>query len=167
MEILKKIWSARTAAPAAANASAIDDILNDDESPSKIGELWEFVKNTATFKVAMKLEGEVKHIFETTDIEKLIANPDPSTNVHLKNLIDKFQRLLKSKIESGYINQVQLQADVEQLKAKVIAMFGNVFDGMIGTPEAINPSHVLLRSTPAARHQRMLARLQAKVKNRK
>jgi hypothetical protein len=57
--------------------------------------------------------------------------------------------------------------DIEAIKVKVQAAFGDMFNDMLGGRKADVPAQVLLDNSPEARRARMVARLRRKVGERK
>ena len=85
----------------------------------------------------------------------------------MKKVIGKIQGLIQEKLKRGEFTQQQLQSEIEGIKAKVVSMFGNVFNEALGGTRSELPPAVLLGNSPEARRQRMLARLQKKQRDRK
>jgi hypothetical protein len=80
----------------------------------------------------------------------------------MKNIINKVQNKIQTKIQHGQFTQQQLVGEVEGIKAKIQSLFGNVINEMLGGRRADVPSSVLVANSPEARRQRMIARLQRK-----
>lgn len=158
-------------ADATARQAEIDKILDDEETPSKFKEVLNFIMETRTCRLGLKL---VENLAETLDMETELADLFTQPNVLdeikkgeenpvIKKLVGKVRLFMQEKMRNGVINQHQITVDVEQIKAKVIQTFGQVF-GLVAGEETKAKSAVLIGNSPEARRQRMIARMQAKQK---
>jgi hypothetical protein len=144
----------------------ISKILADEKSEGKLMELIEFVMNTRMCKTFMKIIEE----FDMSDLElnledpahlmETLKNPEHPA---IKKIAQKFQRILQEKFKRGEFTQEQMNREIETVKAKVVSIFGNVFNDALGARRGTVPAEVLMGNSPEARRQRMLARLQKKV----
>jgi len=159
--LVKNIWNAR-----GQENDEISKVLNDEASQSKFEEIIEFVLNTRLVKI-------FKNLMETIDISEfeiniespeqvieMIKNPE---NPVVKKMMDKIQGIIQDKVKRGEINQQIITQEVETIKAKVIGLFGNIFNDALGGRHADVPATVLMGNTPEARRQRMIARMQRKL----
>ena len=162
--LIKNIWNA-----SGQENDEVTKILNDEESESKFQEIIQFVLNSRIAKI-------FKNLMETIDISEfdlnietpeqvieLLKNPE---NPLVKKMMDKIQGTIQDKIKRGEINQNTIIEEVEAIKAKVMSMFGNIFNDALGGRKADVSSSVMLGNSPEARRQRMLARLQRKVREK-
>lgn len=159
--LVKNIWNA-----SGQENDEISKVLNDEASQSKFEEIIEFVLNTRLVKI-------FKNLMETIDISEfelniespeqvieMIKNPE---NPVVKKMMDKIQGIIQDKVKRGEINQQIITQEVETIKAKVISLFGNIFNDALGGRHADVPAAVLMGNTPEARRQRMIARMQRKL----
>jgi len=149
----------------------IDKILNDDQTESKINELIEFLKETRLAKFAMEvferlditdIEDDIQKMTKLTpqEIAEIIKNQDHPL---VKKIMQKFQNILKEHAQKGSFTQSMMIAEIENIKRKVVKLFGNVFEDMLGMKGGgTNSSEALMGNTPEARRQRMIARMQKK-----
>ena len=74
---------------------------------------------------------------------------------------------IKDKIRHGEFTQQTIMMEIEAIKAKVMGLFGNVFNDAIGGRRQGNvPSATMLGNSPEARRQRMVVRLQRKLREK-
>lgn len=164
MGLVKNIWNA-----SGQENDEVTKVLNDEASESKLQEIIEFVLNSRIAKI-------FKNLMETIDISEfelniespeqvieLLKNPE---NPLVKKMMDKIQGTIQDKIKRGEINQNTIIEEVEAIKAKIMSMFGNIFNEALGGRKADVSSAVLIGNSPEARRQRMLARLQRKVREK-
>jgi hypothetical protein len=147
----------------------IDEILNDDATPSKITEIVEMLKNSIMLNIALEF-------IEMVDFSEITEHVDPDNmtpesmknNPALQKLQEKFKTLLQNKIRTGEISQQTLGEEINAFALKLQSLMGDMFTG--GGRQSDTPTEVLLGNTPASRHARMLARMRRKLeenKNRK
>jgi hypothetical protein len=144
----------------------ISKILSDENSEGKLMELIEFVMNTRMCKTFMKIMEE----FDISDLELNLEDPAQLMET-LKNpehpaiqkLVQKFQRILQEKFRRGDFTQAEMTREIETVKAKVVGIFGNVFNDALGQRRGNIPAAVLMGNSPEARRARMVARLQKKL----
>jgi hypothetical protein len=145
----------------------ISKILEDSESSGRLKEVIDFVLETRIAKMFM----EIVEQFDPADINfenpqelmDMLKNPEHPT---VQKIVSKVQGIIKEKIRHGSITQNQLVQEIEAIKAKVTSIFGNMFNDALGMPRGETPSTVMLGNSPEARRQRMLARLQKKVRDK-
>jgi hypothetical protein len=146
----------------------ISKILNDSESESRIKEILDFVMDTKLAKMFMKIVEQFDvselniNLENPEEIIELLKNPD---NPVIQKVISKIQGIIKSKMERGELTQHGLMTEIEAIKAKVTSMFGDAFNDFLGGKKG-QSSSALLSSGPEARRQRMLARLQKKLREK-
>jgi hypothetical protein len=145
--------------------SEISRILTDENAQSSIEDFIEFCTNTRIAKVL----NDILTNLDVSEFEGLLENPREFIEIArnpehpiVKKFIQKFQNILKEKMERGEISQSKLQEDIEGIKAKLTGLFGNALTEALGGRGAEVPSAVLTSNSPEARRQRMLARLQRK-----
>jgi hypothetical protein len=143
----------------------VERLLNDEKTEDYLQEMFDYATNLRSAKVVADIieEFDVDSLGLSFDnpaeLMELVRNPE---NPVMKKAIDSIQRLLRTKLESGQINQQQLMSDIEGIKAKVQSLFGNVFNEMMGGRRGEVGSSVMMSNSPEARRQRMLMRLQRK-----
>jgi hypothetical protein len=158
--LIKNIWNA-----SGQENDDITKILNDEASQGKFDELIEFVLNSRIAKIFKNLMESIDlsefelNVESAEQVIELIKNPENPT---IKRMIEKIQGTIQDKIKRGEINQNTIVNEIEAIKAKVMSLFGNMFNEALGGRKADVPNHVLMGNTPEARRQRMLARLQRK-----
>jgi hypothetical protein len=145
--------------------SEISRILTDENAQSSIEDFIEFCTNTRIAKVL----NDILTNLDVSEFEGLLENPREFIEIArnpehpiVKKFIQKFQNILKEKMERGEISQSKLQEDIEGIKAKLTGLFGNALTEALGGRGAEVPAAVLTSNSPEARRQRMLARLQRK-----
>lgn len=161
----KSLWSA-----SGQENDEVTRLLNDEASEGKLQELMDYVSETRIAKIFMNIVeqidvNELEIDFENPqEIIETLKNPE---NPIMKKVIGKIQGLIQEKLKRGEFTQQQLQSEIEGIKAKVVSMFGNVFNEALGGTRSELPPAVLMGNSPEARRQRMLARLQKKQRDRK
>ena len=93
----------------------------------------------------------------------MLKNPE---NPIVKKVITKVQGVIKEKIQKGAITQEEIVCEIEAVKAKVMSLFGNVFNDALGGKKGDIPASAMMGNSPEARRQRMMARLQKKVREK-
>ena len=143
----------------------ISKILNDESAQSSIQEFMDYCTNTRIAKVL----NEILTNLDVSEYEHLLSKPHEFIEIArnpdhpmVKKFIQKLQNSLKSKIERGEITQHQLTQDIEGIKSKLTGMFGSAITNALGGTRSDVPATTLISNSPEARHQRMLARLQRK-----
>jgi hypothetical protein len=144
-------------------------ILNDEKSEGHFKEILEYVMNCRLAKLFTEIveSFDVKELelnFENPmEIVDMLKNPEHPT---VQKVVKKIQGMIEEKIRKGHLTQQTIVSEVEAIKAKVIGLFGNVFNDALGGRKADVPAAVMLGNSPEARRQRMLARLQRKVREK-
>jgi hypothetical protein len=165
-ESLKTIWGG-----SGHSTDEIEKLLGTEESRSKVSEILEFVMTTRLAKVVMSL-------VESIDITELgidFENPEEllksfqaeEISPVMEKLMKKIKATLEEKVRRGEFTKEMLAADIETIKVKIQAAFGDMFMDMLGGRKADVESKVILSNSPEARRARMLARMQRKVAERK
>lgn len=164
IDVVKKVWVS-----SGQSNDDIDKILNDDESESKLKEILDYVMECRLAKIFM----EIVESFDMSDIEinfespqeliELIKNPE---NPIVQKLMKRMQGIIEGKMKRGEITQQLIESEIHGIKNKVVGMFGNVFNDFLGGRKADVPAQVLMSNTTEARRQRMLARLQRKLREK-
>lgn len=158
--LVKNIWNS-----SGQENDDITKILNDEASQGKFEEIIQFILESRIVKI-------FKNLIETIDISEFEINiespqqiidmvKDPENPV-IKKAIQKIQKIIEEKVKRGEINQQVIVQEIETIKAKVIGMFGNIFNDALGGRHADVPATVLMGNTPEARRQRMIARMRRK-----
>jgi hypothetical protein len=148
----------------------IEKLLGTEESRGKVSEILEFVMSTRLAKIVMGL-------VETIDISELgidFENPEEllktfqdGNNPIIEKISRKIKTTLEDKVRRGEFTKETIMRDIEAIKVKVQAAFGDMFNDMLGGRKADVPAQVLLDNSPEARRARMVARLRRKVGERK
>jgi len=143
----------------------ISKILNDEKTQGSIQDFMEFCTNT---KIA-KVFNDILTNLDISEFEHLLKDPREFLEIArnpehpiVQKFIQKFQNILKQKVQKGEITQQQLQQDVEGIKAKLVSIFGSTIGDALGGNKSEVSSEILMSNSPEARRQRMLARLQKK-----
>ena len=161
LDMFKGFWTGKN--------DEISKILEDDNTQSHFKEILEFVMETRLAKMCMKMAEE----FDVSEFEINVENPEDLVNIlknpeHpiIKRLITKVQGMIKDKIRSGAITNEQIVREIEAVKAKMVSLFGNVFNDALGGKKGDIPASAMMGNSPEARRQRMVARLQKKLREK-
>jgi hypothetical protein len=150
---------------------AISKILEEEESENHFKEIIDFVLQTRIAKLFLSIVEK----FDISEFDLDIENPqqlmeiiqDPE-NPLIKKMIAKVQGLVNEKLQRGEITKDQIVREVEQIKSKVILIFGDVFNDMIGQGGKKNRVDRPIMNTPQARalyrRDRLRMKLQEKYK---
>jgi hypothetical protein len=177
MNTIKSLWSSVTGK---ASTDEIDEILKEETTHAGFEELLDVLKETRIFKLGMEVAENLNverlglDKVDFTDIPALIEmvkNPDHPVT---KRAIAAVQGMIEQKMRSGSLRKEDFVAEVEMLKEKFKDTIGKVFKtelfgdtapaaGGAGAPTA----QQLMSNHPEARRQRMLARLQRKLAQKK
>lgn len=163
-QIIKNLWNA-----SGQKNDDITQILNDDQSQGRFQEIIDFVLNSRLAKIFTNLvesfdvsEFEL-NITDPTELIELLKNPE---NPSIKKMQEKIQSTIKQKIQRGEISQQTIVSEIEAIKAKVMSLFGNIFNDALGGRKSDVSAAVLTANSPEARRQRMIARMQRKVREK-
>jgi len=162
--IIKNVWNA-----SGHKNDEITKILNDEKSEGRFQEILEFIMNSRLIKIFTNFMKTIDisefdfNVEDPAELIEILKNPE---NPKIKNTIQKIQGILKDKVRKGEINQQEIINEIEAIKARVMGLFGNIFNDAIGGRKADVPSSVMIGNSPEARRQRMLARLQRKVQEK-
>jgi len=163
-ELVKSLWNA-----SGQKNDDITNILNDEESQGRFQEIIDFVLHSRLAKIFTNLvesfdvsEFEL-NITDPAELIELLKNPEHPT---IKKLQEKIQSTIKQKIQRGDISQQMIVSEIEAIKAKVMSLFGNIFNDALGGRKSDVSSSVLTANSPEARRQRMIARMQRKVREK-
>lgn len=164
---IKSWWSS-----SGRESSEIDDLLNDEKTPSQLKALLDAVLETRFVTILQEVVSEL-------DLKSLGIDPehpetlfdsirDPQSPL-VKSLMDAVHRGIESRIKAGKIRQEDLQRDIERIRAMLQSTFGKFLnEQMFGEQKEgprVDPRTFLGNSTEA-RRQRMLARLQKKQRDK-
>jgi len=150
------------------NTDEIDKILEDESKTSKIGEFFEYLKESM---FATLLLG----VFESVDLseissinpEELLNNPSKLQEHPIVGKIQgQIQTIMKNKIEKGEFTKERIMNEFEVFKQKIQELFGDYMNETMGTTKSDLPPEIIMGNSPEARRARMLARLQRKLKDR-
>lgn len=118
------------------------------------------VKIFTTFMKTIDIGDFELNFDNPAELIELLKDPE---NPKIKGVITKIQGIIKDKVRKGEIDQKVIMTEVEAIKAKIMGLFGNIFNDALGGRKADVPSAVLTGNSPEARRQRMIARLQRKL----
>jgi hypothetical protein len=165
LDIAKSVWTG-----SGQQNDEVTRILNDENSESRLKEIFDYVMDTRIAKVFM----EIMETFDPADLEVDISNPQQLIEIlqnpeHplIQKIITKLQKTLADKLRRGAFTQEQFQREIETIKAKITSVFGGMFNDMLGGQKSSVPASVLMGNSPEARRQRMKARLEKKVRDKK
>jgi len=159
--LIKNLWNA-----SGQENDDITRILNDEASKGRFEELIQFILESRIAKIFKNLMESIDlnefelNIESADELINMVKNPEHPV---VKSMISKIQKTIEDKVKRGEINQQVIIQEVETIKAKVISLFGNIFNDALGGRQSDVPAAVLMGNTPEARRQRMLARMQRKV----
>ena len=163
-EMIKNVWNA-----SGQQNDAVTSILNDEKSQGHFQEILDFVLNSRLAKIFVNLvesfdisEFDLK-LENPADLIEMIKNPE---NPMVKKITQKIHATIQQKIQRGEFTQQTIMTEVEAIKAKVMGLFGNVFNEALGGRKSDTPVQALMGNSPEARRQRMLARMQRKVREK-
>jgi len=147
----------------------ISKILEDKDSEGHFKKILDYVMNTRIAKMFMEVveQLDVRELelnFENPqEIINMVRNPEHPT---MQRIVSKIQNIIKAKMQSGNLTQQQIVSEIEGIKAKVTSLFGNIFNEALGGTRSEIPAEVMMGNSPEARRQRMLARLQKKLRDK-
>jgi len=164
MGLVKNIWNA-----SGQENDEITKVLNDEASHGRFQEIIQFILESRIAKMFKNLMESIDlsefeiNIESPEQLIEMIKNPE---NPVIQKMIQKIQKMIEDKVKRGEINQQVIIQEVETIKAKVMSLFGNIFNDALGGRQADVPAAVLMGNTPEARRQRMIARMQRKVQEK-
>lgn len=178
MNTIKSLWSTVTGK---ASTDEIDEILKEETTHAGFEDLLDVLKETRIFKLGMEVAENLNverlglDKVDFTDIPALIEmvkNPDHPVT---KRAIASVQGMIEQKMRSGSLRKEDFVAEIEMLKEKFKDTIGKVFKtelfgdapaaGGAGGPAPT--AQQLMSNHPEARRQRMVARLQRKLAQKK
>ena len=163
--IIKNLWNS-----SGNENDNVTKILNDEKSEGRFKEILDYILNSRLIKIFTELISSIDvsefdlKFDSPTELLELMKNPENPT---IQKAIAKVQEIIKNKVRKGEINQSVIVSEIESIKAKVMALFGNIFNDALGGRKADVPSTVLNGNSPEARRARMVARLQRKMNEKK
>jgi hypothetical protein len=174
MGTIKTMWSTFSGK---ASTDEIDEVLKDETTQGGIEELLETLKDTRIFKLGMEVAENLNveklglDKIDFTDIAglmEMVKNPDHPVT---RRAITSVQVLIEQKMRNGSLRKEDFIAEIEMLKEKFKNSIGKVFKTeLFGDAPAGGPARTaqeLTSNHPEARRQRMLARLQRKLAEKK
>lgn len=159
--LVKNLWNA-----SGQENDEITKILNDEASQGRFEEIVQFILESRMAKIFKNLMESIDlsefeiNIESPEQVIEMVKNPEHPA---IKKIIEKIQNTIETKIKRGEINQQAIIQEVETIKAKIMSLFGNIFNDALGGRKADVPAAVLTGNTPEARRQRMIARMQRKL----
>ena len=163
-EIIKNVWNA-----SGQKNDAVSSILNDEASQGHFQEIIDFVLNSRLTKIFVDIVESFNiadfelNIKDPAELIEMLRNPE---NPHVKKIVDKIQATIKHKIQTGAFTAQTITNEIEAIKAKIMGLFGNIFNEALGGRKGETPVATLMSNTPEARRQRMIARMQRKVREK-
>jgi hypothetical protein len=154
-------------------ADEIQKLLDDEETQSSLTEMLELVMSTRLISIV----GDIMQSVSFDDLGFDFENPEsiletlrnPSESSALNTLMERAKSVLEDRVRTGKINQVELQRDIELIRAKFQSAFGKYMNeqvlGVQGNTTG-NTAQQILSNHPDARRARMMARLQKKQKEK-
>ena len=178
MNTIKTIWSTVTGK---ASTDEIDEILKEETTQSGVEEMLNTLKETRIFKLGMEVAENINverlglDKIDFTDIAglmEMIKNPEHPVT---KRAISAVQGMIEQKMRSGSLRKEDFVAEIEMLKEKFKDTIGKIFKTeLFGDSPAggaggagTHTAQEIMSNHPEARRQRMLARLQRKVADKK
>lgn len=164
-EIIKNLWNA-----SGQQNDAVSSILNDEASEGRFKDILDFILQSRLVKIFKSLmesfdmsEFEL-NIEDPAELIEMMKNPE---NPAIKKIVTKIQNTIKDKIRRGEFDQNTITREIEAIKAKVMSLFGNVFNDALGGRRQGNvPAATIMGNSPEARRQRMIARMQRKLQEK-
>jgi hypothetical protein len=178
MNTIKTLWSTVTGK---ASTDEIDEILKEETTQSGVEEMLDMLKETRIFKLGMEVAENINverlglDKIDFTDIPALLEMIKNPQHPVTKRAISAVQGMIEQKMRSGSLRKEDFVAEIEMLKEKFKDTIGKIFKtelfgdaapagGGAGTPHT---AQEIMSNHPEARRQRMLARLQRKVADKK
>lgn len=176
MTTIKTMWSTFTGK---SSTDDIDEILKEESTQEGFEDLLDTLKDTRIFKLGMEVAENLNverlglDKVDFTDIAglmEMVKNPDHPVT---KRAIASVQALIEQKMRSGSLRKEDFIAEIEMLKEKFKNTIGKVFktelfgDSAAGAGGPTRTAQEITSNHPEARRQRMLARLQRKLAQKK
>jgi len=165
LDIAKSVWNG-----SGHSNDEVTRILNDEKSEGRLKEIFDYLMETRIAKTFI----EIMESFDPSEIEFDISSPQQLMEIlqnpeHpvIQKTIMKLKTILADKLRRGSFTQAQFEREIETIKAKIASVFGGMFNDMLGGQRSSVPASVLMGNSPEARRQRMKARLEKKVRDRK
>jgi hypothetical protein len=163
--IIKNLWNA-----SGQTNDTVTKILNDEASEGRFKDILDFILQSRLVKIFTSLmesfdmsEFEL-NVEDPAELMEMMKNPE---NPAIKKIITKIQNTIKEKIRRGEFDQNTIANEIEAIKAKVMSLFGNVFNDALGGRRQGNvPAAAIMGNSPEARRQRMIARMQRKLQEK-
>jgi len=177
MNTIKTLWSTVTGK---ASTDEIDEILKEETTHAGFEDLLDVLKETRIFKLGMEVAENLN--VERLGLDKvdftnipalveMVKNPDHPVT---KRAISAVQGMIEQKMRSGSLRKEDFIAEVEMLKEKFKDTIGKVFKTELfgdslaaGGGAGTHTAQEITSNHPEARRQRMLARLQRKLAQKK
>jgi hypothetical protein len=160
--MIKNLWNA-----SGQENDDVTRILNDEKSEGHFQEILDYILNCRLAKIFMSLvesfdmsEFEL-NISDPAELIEMIKNPDNAT---VKKITERIHGMINEKIKRGDFTQQTIVSEIEAIKAKLMSLFGNIFNDALGGRKG--DTAVLMNNTPEGRRQRMIARMQRKVREK-
>jgi hypothetical protein len=162
--MIKNLWNA-----SGQENDDVTRILNDEKSEGHFQEIIDYILNCRLAKIFTDLVES----FDMTEFDLNIEDPaqliemikDPE-NPTVKRITTKIQSLMNEKIQRGDFTQQTIVSEIEGIKAKVMSLFGNIFNDVLGGRKGEHSAATMMSNSPEARRQRMIARMQRKVREK-
>ena len=173
MGTIKTMWSTFSGK---ASTDEIDELLKDETTQSGVEDLLETLKDTRIFKLGMevaenlnveKLGLDKVDFTDVAGLMEMIKNPEHPVT---KRAIASVQGLIEQKMRNGSLRKEDFVAEIEMLKEKFKHSIGKIFKTELFGDAPAGPARTaqeLTSNHPEARRQRMLARLQRKLADKK
>lgn len=149
----------------------VEKLLADEETPSQLKALLDAVMESRLVVIMQEVVGELDFKDLGIDVEHPETLFDAVRDMEsplIQTLLKRVQDGLERRIANGRISREEMIREIERLRALVQQTFGKVLNeqmfGAAGGPAI--PASVALGHGPEARRQRMLARLQKKVREK-
>jgi hypothetical protein len=164
-DIIKNLWNA-----SGQQNDAVTKILNDEASEGRFKDILDFVLQSRLVKIftsimeSFDLSEFELNVEDPAELMEMMKNPE---NPAIKKITTKIHNTIKDKIRRGEFDQNTINREIEAIKAKVMSLFGNVFNDALGGRRQGNvPVAVIMGNSPEARRQRIIARLQRKLQEK-
>ncbi len=149
----------------------VEKLLADEETPSQLKALLDAVMESRLVVIMQEVVAELDFKDLGIDVERpetLFDSVRDMESPLIQTLLKRVQDGLERRIQTGRISREAMITEIERLRALAQQTFGKVLNEQMFGPQqgpAI-PASVALGHGPEARRQRMLARLQKKVREK-